>query len=145
MQRWWTWHEVFLLRTKNAPSIEAVGTLTRAMLAHSNSVRTGMGLIIVLEQVTAPPSEPVRKAMSAQFDRFGSKLKGLAYVVESTGFAAAAVRALIATTHTLQRRPYPQRTAANADEALKWLLTKLDGGAARASDFDAARAALSAQ
>jgi hypothetical protein len=141
-QRWWTWRDLFLVRTAGAPTLSAVKQLSRAMLDHRNTLPHGTGLVFVIESVTGPPPEEVRKELAAQFDRFGPKIRAMAYVVEARGFAAAAVRAVITATHVLQRRPYAQHTADNVSDALRWILPKLEGGAARANDLRDALAGL---
>jgi hypothetical protein len=97
----------------------------------------GIGLLAIIPRNSTPPSSEVRSAMNRVLGR-GPELRAACWCIESSGFEAAAVRAVLLGMRFFRSAPYPRHTAGNVPASLRWLLPLLDGGALRAQEVDGA-------
>jgi len=105
--------------------------------AKAEELHGGLGCIVIVPVGAKPPPEAQRKAIDGVLTRLSSHLRGLVWVVEGRGFAAAAIRGVLIGLALYGRRPYPTQVSTSLDDGLGWLFTKL-GASAEADAIQAA-------
>jgi len=105
----------------------------------SQTCRNGIGLLAIIPPDSTPPSSEVRAAMNRVLER-GPELRAACWCIESSGFEAATVRAVLCGLRFLRSAPYPRHNASNVHASLTWLLPLLHGGAPRLQEADRATA-----
>jgi hypothetical protein len=88
----------------------------------------GSGFIVVLQSNVPPPPEPLRAVIRRTFDEYGKVVRAGAMVVEGTGFAAAALRGVLAMIHMAARHRYPFKVFGNIGEASAWITAQIGRG-----------------
>ncbi len=104
----------------------------------------------VISSSAAAPSEEAKSEIRKVMTRYKERIRGVAYAVEGTGFAAAAMRSALALISLVARYPYPQKIFSTAGEASAWIagLSPLRGSKAVAvagSQLDTAVEAMRAE
>jgi hypothetical protein len=104
--------------------------LARRMLAEQGSrYAAGMGCLVIIPVDAKPPSEPAREAMKAALATL--RLRCLCWLVEGAGFQAAMVRGVLTGLRLVAARSYETHVSRDLDEALRWMLPRLEGGTER--------------
>ena len=98
----------------------------------------GSGFIVVLQSNVPPPPEPLRAVIRRTFDEYGKVVRAGAMVVEGTGFAAAALRGVLAMIHMAARHRYPFKVFGNIGEASTWIAAQIGRGSVAPRDLAAA-------
>jgi hypothetical protein len=98
----------------------------------------GSGFIVVLQSNVPPPPEPLRAVIRRTFDEYGKVVRAGAMVVEGTGFAAAALRGVLAMIHMAARHRYPFKVFGNIGEASAWIAAQIGRGGVAPRDLAAA-------
>lgn len=81
----------------------------------------GFASLIVIEDGTPTPDDHLRRQITATMDAPGERLSHVAVVLESKGFAAAALRAALASMSMVTRSRFPRRFVGSVDEAVSWM------------------------
>lgn len=85
----------------------------------------GLGVVVVVPAGARRPPEDTRKAIDGVLTRLSAKLKALVWVVEGSGFKAAATRGVIMGLSLYGKRAYPTHVASSLTDGLSWLLPML--------------------
>lgn len=78
-------------------------------------------VLCIIEPGAEPPSPEQRVAMSALLTKLAPKLRCIAYVVEGSGFRAAAVRGVLSGIELMRRNSYTTRYFATVEQATTWM------------------------
>ncbi len=89
--------------------------------------RGSLVVCTVISRVAPAPSEEAKAEIRKVMTRHKDKVRGVSYVVEGTGFAAAAVRSALTLISLVARYPYPQKIFSTVSEGSRWI-AGLDGG-----------------
>jgi len=81
----------------------------------------GVASIIVIDGSAKPPSEEIRADIKRAIAQAGPHLRGLAQVVEGTGFGAAAKRSALSVITLVARFPFPIKIFSTRREAAFWV------------------------
>ncbi len=81
----------------------------------------------VISRLAPAPSEEAKAEIRKVMTRHDGKVRGVAYVVEGSGFAAAAMRSALTLIGFVARYSYPQKTVASVAEGSRWV-AGLPGG-----------------
>src|SRR5690606_32097980 len=81
----------------------------------------GLVVYTVIDRSASAPSEEAKAEIRKVMTRHDDKVRGVAYVVEGTGFAAAATRAALTLISLVARYSYPQKTFATVSEGSRWV------------------------
>ncbi len=112
--------DVIVTLTKAPPS----ATYLRAWAAEADRVVRQFGSLAVytvISGVAPAPSEEAKAEIRRVMTRHASQVCGVAYVVEGTGFSAAAMRSALTLISLVARYPYPQKTFAKIGDASHWI------------------------
>lgn len=107
--------------------------------------REGIGFACVIEPGAPPPDHELRRASAAMIREHEASLRGIACVVEGSGFGAAIARsALAAIGLILGPRDAPLTVVPTVDAATRWLVprVRLEDAGALAGAVEALRAEL---
>ncbi len=120
--------------TRNRQLVEHLRKLRKAIDAHFKRWPGGVATISVLE-----PSAYSSSVSSEEREEINSMARdyiarGVALVIEGTGFRPAAVRVLISGVYLVARVSYPRKIFQNVNEASQWLTTAASAGAPGAVD-----------
>jgi hypothetical protein len=129
-----TWRNLFVIVDNGAAEAGDYKVLAREVKALGDRNPDGVGVLTVLPPLTTPPSQDVRVAISAGYHNVAKHLRCVSWLVEGTEFRAAAVRAALGGLLLLMRPPFPTRVTSNFDEAIPWLLGKLNTRPGQDSD-----------
>ncbi len=138
------WKEVFRLVDRGAMRSSAYAAIEqcgRDLIARN---ATGIAALVIIPSVAKPPPDEVRKAISNLMTRVGADLRCACWLVEGTGFRAAAVRAALASLQLVVRSSYPTRVCATIEDAIGWIIPHLDNGPQRMGEAAAAINAIQA-
>jgi hypothetical protein len=83
------------------------------------------GVLTVIPADATQPSEEARAAINLCLERNAHNLKGVVWVVEGRGFAAAFVRATLTTMGLVRRKMQTWKVVDNVEEGLAWLSTRV--------------------
>jgi hypothetical protein len=117
--------------------------IRRKFLEQRARFKAGAGCLTIVPVDAKPPSQPARKAMSAALEN--APLRCLCWLVEGAGFQGAMVRAVITGLRVVGRFPYPTHVTGDLEEAVLWILPKMEGGTERIERAHEAVAAIRAQ
>jgi hypothetical protein len=115
---------VVMLVWKAQPTLAGVLAARDAILRHGAANPEGIGLMVVLEAHAPLPPPPVREAMISVIQ---SKTALLAMVAihGRAGFAAAAVRSVVAGLSLIKRKGPAMAFVATEQEGVMWLSAEL--------------------
>jgi hypothetical protein len=129
-----SWRNLFVIVDNGHAHADDYKVLAREVKALGDKNPDGLGLLTVLPPLTTPPTEDVRKAISAGYINVAKHLRCVSWLVEGTAFRAAAVRAALGGLLLLMRPPFPTRVASSFEDAIPWLLTRMQTRPGQASD-----------
>lgn len=134
------WRNVFVFVDDGTVRPEVYVEAERRVRARAAEYRSqGIGCVVVLPYASRPPPGETRAAIVALLDRLsGVGLRGLVYVVESSGFSGAAVRAALTGILMVRRRSYATAVRATVRDGLAWLLPYVGLAAALVDEADLA-------
>jgi hypothetical protein len=123
------WRDVFVLVDKGDAKVSDYPILERILLNQSEKYPGGLGCLVIIPSNANPPPDDVRQAIKDVLTRLGPRLRCLCWLVEGTGFRAAAVRATLTGLRMFSRPAYPTAVVANnMNSAVTWILTHLASG-----------------
>lgn len=97
-------------------------SLQRASIERVVRAHPGQAAVLcIIEPGSPPPSQELREAASAMLTQLAPKLRCVAYVIEGSGFRAAAVRGVLCGIELIRRNSYTARYFASVEQATTWL------------------------
>lgn len=81
----------------------------------------GLGVVVVIDASCAPPDEDARRVVCDVYTVLRPMVRGVAYVVEGEGFAAAAKRSVLSLITMTIKPGFPIRVSGTLEEGLPWL------------------------
>jgi hypothetical protein len=120
--------------TRNRQLIENLRRLRKAIDAHFKRWPGGVATISVLEPsaYSSMVSSEEREEISALARDYTAR--GVALVIEGTGFRPAAVRVMISGVYLVTRVSYPRKIFSTVTEGSAWLTSSASAGAPGAVD-----------
>jgi hypothetical protein len=123
------WEDIFVVIDDGAGRPADYEVLHGMLVEQSSRYTAGLACLTIIPVDAKPPSQAARKAMNAALET--APLRCLCWLVEGSGFQAAMVRAVLTGLRVLGRPPYATHIAGDLEQALRWLLSNLDGGSTR--------------
>jgi hypothetical protein len=136
------WRDLFVVRIHGVTTRENHHELAERLLAHARGREGGVGCIVVIDLASTLPDEPTRQEILDALVRIQERIRAIVWVVEATGFRGATARAILTGVRRMLPVSAPGTVLGDVASAIRWILPKLDGGADRARDLDAAYAAI---
>ena len=127
------WQDVFVvvdqgvMHPSDYAEIERSG---RELIARNPA---GIAVLVIIPSVAKPPPEEVRKAISDLLARMGPHLRCACWLVEGSGFRAAAARGVLASLQMVVRSAYPTRVCSDLAAAVHWIVQHMPNGEQRMS------------
>lgn len=84
-----------------------------------------LGCIVVIPSNARPPPEATKREINEVLSRLESRLGGLSWAVEASGFRGAFVRGVLTGVQLFRRRTYPLHVASSVGEAVGWTMERL--------------------
>ena len=125
------WRDIFALVDQGRSKVEDYPILEALVIEQAGRHPGGLACLVIIPSTASPPPDHVRRAISDVLARLAPKLRCLCWLVEGSGFRAAAVRATLAGLRMVNRSPYPTLVASDLNEALRWILPHLADGKLR--------------
>src|SRR5690349_2031176 len=114
------WQDLFVILDDGHVTIAEYERVEPLVKNQAKACAHGIGcLVIIPESAMAPPAR-VRQHLEGMLSRL--PIRALTYLVEGTGFRAAAVRAVLISLGIFQNHSYPTKVVTSLDEALRSLL-----------------------
>ncbi len=124
------WEDIFVVIDDGSGSPLDYEELHRLIVEQSALYVSGLGCLAIIPANAKPPSEAVRKALNTTLGAV--PLRCICWCVEGSGFQGAMVRGVLTGLRFLGRRSYPTHVTGDLEEALRWMLSNLEGGDRRA-------------
>ncbi len=138
------WEDIFVIIDDGYGSPSDYEALRQKFLEQGSRYKAGAGCLTIVPANAKPPSSPpVRKAVSAALE--DAPVRCICWLVEGSGFQGAMVRAVVTGLRVVGRFPYPTHIASDLDEAIRWILPRLEGGTDRIERAQDAVATIRAQ
>ena len=134
------WRDLFVIIDDGSVSVEEYARIEPIVTAQAGKNPGGLGCLVIIPKGATPPPNEVRRYLDAMLDRL--PMRCLAYLVEGSGFRAAAARAALVGMRVFQRKSYSTKVSSSLDEALEWLLANLGGKDARRGNLPNASKAI---
>jgi hypothetical protein len=132
------WRDLFVLVDKGSAKVSDYPILERMVLDQSTRYPEGLGCIVIIPATASPPPDDVRQAIKDVLTRLAPKLRCLCWVVEGSGFRAAAVRGALTGLRMFSRPPYPTNVAGSMGAGISWALPQVTPGLNRRADVQTA-------
>jgi hypothetical protein len=100
------WRSLFAVVDDGSISMNRYDEIEAAMVKQAREFQS-IGCLVILPPNTKPPPEPTRKRVRDILNKLQPSLNALAYLVEGSGFGAAAARATLIGLKVFSRNPYP--------------------------------------
>jgi hypothetical protein len=120
-----TWRPVFTVLWRRRPDVERARTMVQEFRRFLSGQAGGVAVLVVIEAGTPPPDAMTRDLITDAMRVDAARNRGIAYVLEGTGFASAAMRGVITGTLLVVRPPYPTRVFATIEGSAPWIVSKL--------------------
>ncbi len=89
-----------------------------------DELRTPISVVIIIDSKARAPDDASRNLIRATVTSHSAQIDALVYVIEGTGFGAAAMRSAISLIALAARYPFSQKTFSTIDEAAPWLVRR---------------------
>jgi len=132
------WADIFALVDQGNATAGDYPILERMVLEQGQKYPRGLGGLVIIPAAAKPPQEDVRRAIREVLTNVNPQVRCLCWLVEGTGFRAAAVRAALIGLRVFRRESYTTHIASDMTEALGWILKKLEHGTSRQADLEIA-------
>jgi hypothetical protein len=136
------WNDIFVLVDQGNAVASDYPNLQRLVLEQGKKHPGGLGGLVIIPAAASPPPEEVRRAIRDVLTQVTPQLRCLCWLVEGTGFRAAAVRAALIGLGVFSRHRYATHVAIDMTDAVGWILKKLEQYEPRQSDLDIALEAI---
>ncbi|HEX8954322.1 MAG TPA: hypothetical protein VF945_20855 [Polyangia bacterium] len=130
------WRDLFVIIDDGSVPVDEYARLETIVKEQARKNPGGLGCLVIIPQGAQPPPQEVRRYLDGMLNRL--PIRALAYLVEGTGFRAAAARAALVGMRVFSRRSYSTKVASSLDEAIGWLLATLGPEDARKGDLPSA-------
>ena len=137
------WQDLFVIVDDGTIELERYTAIEAALEAHAKQCPQGMSCLVILPPGAKPPPDDVKKSVKDVLTRLASSLSCLAYVIEGTGFKAAAARASLVSMKIFASRPYPIFVETSLRVALNKVLPHMPRGKAVSMDVSVIMKAIS--
>lgn len=117
--------DIFVIVDNGRAGASDYVAVARAVAQLGHRYPDGIGLLTVLPPLTTPPEPEVRQAIKDAYGVVAKHLVAVAWIVEGTEFRAAAVRAALAGLRLLMRPPFATHIASSYEDAVPWVLSKV--------------------
>ena len=134
------WRDLFVIIDDGSLPVDEYARIETIVKTQAQKNAGGLGCLVIIPQGAQPPPPEVRRYLDGMLDRL--PMRCLAYLVEGSGFRAAAARAALIGMRVFSRRSYSTKVASSLDEAISWSLANLGGDAARLDDLSNATKAI---
>lgn len=125
------WKDLFVLADDGSGTIKDYVELDRMRAAQVARFPEGIAIVCIIPENATPPPNDVRAQIGRSLDDMAATVKGFVWVVEGSGFRAAACRGALVGMQLFSRRPYPTHVTTNVRTAIAWSLPHLEGGVSR--------------
>ena len=122
------WQDLFVIVDDGTLELEAYEPIEAAVEVLVKQCPQGIACLCILPQGTKPPPDDVKRGVKELLTRWASSLSCLTYVIEGTGFMAAAARAALVSMKIFASRPYPIFVETSLRVALNKILPYLPKG-----------------
>jgi hypothetical protein len=109
------------------------------------SITPQQAMVTVIEPTTPVVGAEERELGIRLYRETSPHLVATGYVIEGTGFFAAAARGVIATTRLLLRPPFPMQAFARVDDTARWIAPIATASISPLMFADVSRAVLAAR
>ncbi len=130
------WRDLFVIIDDGSVPVSEYQRIETIVRSQAHKSPGGLGCLVIIPQGAQPPPTEVRRYLDGMLDRL--PMRCLAYLVEGSGFRAAAARAALVGMRVFSRKSYSTKVASSLDEAILWLLNHLGGKEARKADVPTA-------
>ena len=124
------WQDLFVIVDDGSIDLEGYKPIVEAAEAHAKRYPQGIACMVILPPGAKPPPEDVKRGVKDLLTRVMSSLSCLTYVIEGTGFKAAAARASLVSMKIFAPRPYPIFVETSLRVALNKVLPHMPRGKA---------------
>jgi hypothetical protein len=114
------WEDLFVLIDDGRMTIAEYERFEPQVAKQARSYPNGLACLVIIPPAATPPSARVRRHLQDMLSR--GPMRALGYLVEGTGFKAAAVRAVLISLGVFQNHAYPTKVLTSLEDALMWLL-----------------------
>jgi hypothetical protein len=101
---------------------------TRATEQLADKTSGSISVVTLIDSRSRAPDELSKKTIRATIGKHSQHIANFAYVVEGTGFGAAAMRSALSLISLAARYPFPQRVFSSVEAAAPWILNTADAG-----------------
>lgn len=122
------WQDLFVIVDDGSIELERYEPIEEAAEAHAKRCPQGMACMVILPPGARPPPDDVKRGVKDLLMRLASSLSCLTYVIEGTGFKAAAARASLVSMKIFASRPYPIFVETSLRVALNKVLPHMPRG-----------------
>jgi hypothetical protein len=130
------WQDLFVIVDDGSIELERYVPIEEALEAHAKRCPQGMSCLVILPPGAKPPPDDVKRSVKDVLTRLAASLSCLAYVIEGTGFKAAAARASLVSMKIFTSRPYPIFVETSLRVALSKVLPHMPKGKALTMDVN---------
>ncbi len=134
------WRDLFVIIDDGSLPVDEYARIETIVKMQAQKNAGGLGCLVIIPQGAQPPPLEVRRYLDGMLDRL--PMRCLAYLVEGSGFRAAAARAALVGMRVFSRRSYSTKVASSLDEAITWMLQHLGGNQDRKGDLPTATKAI---
>jgi len=122
------WHDLFAIVDDGATPVQRYELIESAMREQAKMFPQGIACVVILPPGTKVPSDEARQRVKDLLARLGPSLSCLTYVIEGSGFKAAAARATLISMKVFASRPYQIYVETSMKEGLAKVLPHLIKG-----------------
>jgi hypothetical protein len=122
------WHDLFAIVDDGATPVPRYDLIESAMRENAKMFPQGIACVVILPPGTQVPPDDARQRVKDLLARLGPSLSCLTYVIEGSGFKAAAARATLISMKVFASRPYPIYVETSIKEGLAKVLPHLIKG-----------------
>ncbi|MBN1961391.1 MAG: hypothetical protein JW841_10630 [Deltaproteobacteria bacterium] len=115
--------DVVVLHYKDNATVEGIQIISNAQI-EQYITNEKVDVVVVLDQVSKPPNEEVRKKIQNDIlNHFAKKINALAFVIRGNSFFKVGARAVISGILLFTKVSFSTKVVSTIDEALTWLKT----------------------
>lgn len=118
---------VYYTYTRGNASRQNIDSMVRNLDQFVRQTNEPIGYVFHVVAGAKPPSDEDRERVTQMFNKHGTRLLGVAVVVEAAGFSGAMLRGAVAMVFTLTRKGFQSKTFEDTAGAAGWIST-LAGG-----------------
>jgi hypothetical protein len=124
------WQDLFVIVDDGSIDLRGYEPIVEATEAHAKQCPQGIACMVIIPPGAKPPPDDVKRGVNDLLTRLVSSLSCLAYVIEGTGFKAAAARSSLVSMKIFAARYYPIFVETSLRVALNKVLPHMPRGKA---------------